>query len=121
MRFTDLSNLADERTVEVAALLARLQEELGVRGAAARELLAITFDTAAGNIEVVMRQQPLAEDYPALAVVMGEIARTCGQDAIGAGQLRRILFREDRVRLDVIDAGGRAQSCDYFIRAATLH
>lgn len=121
MRFTGLDDLADPKIVEVAAVLARLQEELGIRGAAARELLAITFDSAAGNIEVVMRREPLAENYPDLAVVMGEIARTCAQDGIGASQLRRMLFRDDRIRLDVMDAGGKAQSYDYFIRAATLH
>lgn len=121
MRFTGFDDLAAPETVEVAALLARLQEALSIRGAAARELLAITFDTAAGNIEVVMRQEPLAQNYPKLAVVMGEIARTCAQDGIGASQLRRMLFRDDRVRLDVMDADGKAQSYDYFIRSATLH
>lgn len=121
MHSIDFDDFDGPEAVEVAALLARLQQELGSRGAAARELLAITFDCAAGNIEVVMRQRPLAEDYPDLAVVLGEIAHTCAQDGIGAAQLRRMLFREDQIRLDVMDAWGKAQSYEYLIRAATLH
>ena len=108
-------------TGEVAALLARLQEELSSRGAAARQLLAIAFDCADGKIEVVMRQQPLAEDYPDLAIVLGEIARTCTHDGIGPDQLKRMLFREDEIRLDVVDAWGEPQSYDYLIRPAILH
>lgn len=66
MRLSHFAQSADQETVEVTALLASLQQEVGIRGAAARELLAITFDPVAGNIEVVMRRRPLAEDYPNL-------------------------------------------------------
>jgi len=87
-------------------LLGHLSDELRKRGTAARELFAIKFSTENDHVVVVTRKRPLSERYPELPEILDDIGRTCRDEGIGVGQLRRISFFEDQVNLEAEDTRG---------------
>jgi hypothetical protein len=94
----------------VAQVLAALQTEIDRRGAAARHLHTVTFNTKDGSARVSLREHPLATDYPSLGAVFREIARACAQERVGADQLRCIMFEEHEIRLLLVNAGGQPEA-----------
>jgi len=103
--------------LELAGMLTGLRRELMKRGMNGRELLAVAFDHHRGKIELVTRRQPLGPDYPDLSTVLAEIVRTCVQDAIALSQFRRIVFAEEQVRFELVDAWGSPQVYVYSVLA----
>src|SRR4030095_4908084 len=111
----DLPDATAARSAEgmawpVARVLATLQAEIDRRGAAARHLRGVVFNAEESGARVALREQLLAADYPSLATVFGEIARTYAQERIGAHKLRCILFEEDEIRLMLVNGQGAAGS-----------
>jgi hypothetical protein len=104
----------------VVRILAELQAEIDRRGTEARELLVVAFNLEHGGARVALRERPLAEDYPSLAAVFGEIARACAQDRIGAHQLRYIAFEEDEIRLMLVDSQGKPEAYIFPVRPAEV-
>ena len=101
--------------LELAGMLTGLRRELLTRGMSGRDLLAVAFDHQRGKIELLMRPQPLGADYPDLSILLAEIVRTCVQQAIALRQFRRIVFGEQQVRLELVDARGSPQVYLYSI------
>jgi hypothetical protein len=99
-------------------LLRRIEREFVERGLSGRELLCVTFDPVQGLVEVMLRVNALSADYPAASIVLGEIARVCAEDRIGVERLRRIVFRETEVRLELVDDRGAAEIYLFPVRAA---
>jgi hypothetical protein len=104
---------------EIAGTLTGLEREVASRGMTGRELLAIAFDHHRGQIELVTRHRPLGADYPDLSAVLTQILLTCVQDAIALSQFRRILFAEEQITLELVDAWGSPQAYVYSIRSDT--
>lgn len=104
----------------VSRLLTELQTAIRRHGAAARELLIVVFNLEHGGARVALREQPLAEGYPSLTVVFGEIARACAQDRIAVHQLRCIMFEEDEVKLMLINKGGQPEAYVFPVRPADV-
>ena len=101
--------------LELAGVLTGLEQELAARGMTARELLAVCFDHRLGKVELVTRARPLDADYPGLSAVLMQIAHTCVQDAIAITQFRRIVFAENQVTFELVDAWGVPQVYVYSI------
>jgi hypothetical protein len=104
---------------EVTSLLSAIARELGARGKNSRQLLCIEFSVQTGHVEVTMRSDLLSTGYPSLATIMGEVARTCALDRIATTQFRRLLFSEDEVRLELVDAWGQPETYLYPVLPTT--
>ncbi len=105
--------------LRLAGVLTGLEQALADRGMTGRELLAVCFDHRLGKVDLVTRCQPLETDYPGLSSVLMQIARTCVQDAIAFTQFRRIVFEENQVTFELVDAWGVPQVYVYSIRSET--
>jgi hypothetical protein len=115
-----LSRGISPSTSAVVIMLAQIEQALAGWGATSRQLLCVVFGANDGQIQIMMRTDPLFPGYPEMATVLGEIARTCVVEGIGIERLRRIVLSETEVRLDLVDASGRPEIYLYPIRPAVL-
>lgn len=115
-----LSRGISSSTSAVVIMLAQIEQTLAGWGATSRQILCVNFGANNGQIEVMMRSDPLTDGYPGLGSVLGEIARTCIVEGIGIERLRRIVLSETEVRFDLVDASGRPEIYLYPVRPAVL-
>jgi hypothetical protein len=95
--------------VTVAKFLNELWVHLASEGTSSRDLVAIEFDSARGDVDVLTQSGVHAEDYPDLLSILRNIGRTCTQDRIAMQQLRRISFADDEVNLELVSRSGVQQ------------
>jgi hypothetical protein len=102
-------------------LLGLVADELDQRGTEARNLVAITFRADGDQIEISTRLHPLPDRYPELPEILDDIGRTCRDEGIAVGQLRRITFFEDEVNLETDDRRGGTDIFTWPVLPSSLH
>jgi hypothetical protein len=88
--------------MDVAAFLIQLGQALSRAATTSRELEAIELQADGHDVSIRVRHVPHDKFYPPLAVILGEIGRTCHEQGVVVGQLSRISFLPDEVRVELV-------------------
>ncbi len=104
--------------MDVATYLAEICENLAKYRTTSRRLAALEFEAEGRDIMVLSRPGLHRADYPPLDAILTEIGRTCLQDGIDTSQLRRIVFLDSEIRVELFDEAGQQKLYRYPIGSA---
>src|SRR5262245_41892011 len=102
--------------MDVATFLTELCDDLTGCGTTSRQLAALEFD-ADGHDITVRRCAQRRAGYPDLQIIVGGIGRALNAEGVAIGQLRRIIFLDTEISLELVDVDGRARACTWPVAA----
>ena len=86
-----------------AEFLNEVCERLTEGGETSRDLAALKFDSEIEHFDVLIREEPHVNGYPELADILDELSHACAEHGVAIRQLRRIIFSEEEITLELFD------------------
>ena len=103
--------------MEVADLLKKVSYQLVRTGLTSEELVELVFEADGRDIDVRTQRSSKRVAYPPLAGLLGALGSRCAKDNVTVGQLRRITFSDQLIKLEFVGRHDRLQSNSYPIKA----
>jgi hypothetical protein len=94
---------------DAAEFLNEVCERLTGQGKTSRDLAALKFDSEIEHFDVLVREKPHVKGYPALADILDELSHACAEHDVAVRQLRRIIFSEEEITLELVDVESEQQ------------
>ena len=87
-------------TMDIAHFLEELAEEVAARGVPASALATLEFN-GENTVTIGVLDRPRPGRYPALESILDDVGLTCLAEGVSIDELRRIVFADDVVRVEV--------------------
>jgi hypothetical protein len=93
--------------MDVATFLDDLCDDLAGCGINSRQLAALEFAADGHDINVRSCKNRGGVHYPDLWTIVADIGRTLDAQGVAVGQLRRMIFLDTEISVELVDADGR--------------